>query len=595
MQDLPESIGGYRVLRELGRGGMGIVYLAHQDSLDRQLAIKLMAPQLTRTPEFAQRFLREGKIAASLRHPNIVQIYNAASDGDHQFLVMEYVQGSNLQQLLEGKTILPEKQALSLVIPLLEALHHAHLKGIVHRDVKPANVLLAEDGRVVLTDFSVALLQEGARITSTGIALGTPAYMAPEQFSNATLDGRTDVYAVGVILYELVTGFNPFVADSVAEVLKRQLLEDPPRPRSLTPELSPDVEALIQKAICKDPDDRFAFALEMAEEARRCLAMLEARPGEMARRAGDTAVRQLALRAVSPVPSQPPRPGLWTRRCWFLLALLATLGMLAYQSLSWGAEDAQARRALVLLETNLRRVELVQDSGSREVWQAREYRDFEPGTYRLRFESRGYRPQTFTVQARPYQVVRLAVQLQLRQGRVKVSSALSDVALTADGQPVGSLGHTPMTLELTPGMHEIGASKTDYLPWTARVQVQEDQEVSCKVTLQPIPATLQLSSQPKGARLLVNGKALGNTPLELQLPPGRSTLELHLPKHLPWKETLQLRAGQSWSRKIELQRRPEPAPVRPAPPPVWRPEPAVQTPPPARPSRPSSPGGWDLI
>ena len=592
---MPESIGGYKILRELGRGGMGVVYLAHQESLDRQLAIKVIAPQLSRTPEFAQRFLREGKIAASLRHANIVQIFNAASDGEQQYLVMEYIQGSNLQQLLEKKEILPESQALSLIVPLLEALHHAHQKGIVHRDVKPANVLLADDGRVVLTDFSVALLQESARITSTGVTLGTPAYMAPEQFSNALLDGRTDLYAVGLILYELVTGFNPFMADSVAESLKRQLLEDPPRPRSLTPGLSPDVEELIWKSIRKDPDERFGFALEMAEEARRCLALLENR-GSPARRAGDTTVRKLAQQAAEEpqAPQDDPAEPLWTRRCWSLLALWLTLSWLGWHSQRWSQEDSESRRAWVMLDTDLRRVDLFDHRGVREIWQAREGREFDPGSHRLRFEARGYQPLEVNLELTPFQVVRLPLAFKLREGKVQVSSSLSDVALTVDGQPVGSLGRTPLSLKLPPGFHEIAASKTDYQPWKAQVEVRENEQSDCRVVLQPVPGQISLTSRPSGVRVQIQDQERGKTPLKLELNPGTYLIKAHRQGYRSWTTSVKLKSGQSWQHEVVLE--PEvvqhaPDTSQPPPVPRWS-QPAPRLPAPNRP-RPS--GGWDTI
>jgi len=253
--DLP-VIGNYRLIRELGRGAMGTVYLAHQESLARDLALKVLAPEFTREPEFQERFRREARIAASLKHPHIAQVYDADFRDGQYYIAMEYLGSRNLRDLIrECAGPFPIAQALSFLDPILQALSHAHSRGVVHRDVKPANVLVDDEGRVALTDFSIARATSEGALTRSGTMIGTPEYMAPEQFEGLEVDGRTDLYAVAVIAYELLTGVHPFRAETTPAVMKAHLFKRPPPPSELVGSLAA-LDPVILKALEKDPDER---------------------------------------------------------------------------------------------------------------------------------------------------------------------------------------------------------------------------------------------------------------------------------------------------------------------------------------------------
>ncbi len=253
--DLP-VIGNYRLIRELGRGAMGTVYLAHQESLARDLALKVLAPEFTREPEFQERFRREARIAASLKHPHIAQVYDADFRDGQYYIAMEYLGSRNLRDLIRERAgPFPPAQALSFLAPILQALGHAHSRGVVHRDVKPANVLVDEEGRVALTDFSIARATSEGALTRSGTMIGTPEYMAPEQFEGLEVDGRTDLYAVAVIAYELLTGIHPFRAETTPAVMKAHLFKRPPPPSELVPSLVA-LDPVVLKALEKDPDER---------------------------------------------------------------------------------------------------------------------------------------------------------------------------------------------------------------------------------------------------------------------------------------------------------------------------------------------------
>ncbi|MCE7869402.1 hypothetical protein DYH09_03385 [bacterium CPR1] len=264
-----QSLGNYRLVREIGRGSMGTVYLAHQESLGRDLAIKVLPAELTREADFLERFKREARIAASLRHPNIIQVFDAAeSDGCH-YLVMEYLGGRDLRECLQPGVPYGVEATLKLVDQVLSALQHAHEHGVVHRDVKPANVLVAENGMVTLTDFSIAHCRDSVRLTRTGMMVGTPEYMAPEQFEGEGVDARADLYATGVILYEMLTGVQPFRGQTTPEVMKAHLFKRPQPPGELNREVSQAVSQVVMRALEKDREVRYASAGEMREALKQ--------------------------------------------------------------------------------------------------------------------------------------------------------------------------------------------------------------------------------------------------------------------------------------------------------------------------------------
>ena len=265
-EEFPESIGPYKVLRELGRGAMGTVYLARQESLSRELAIKVLAAEYTRDQEFVARFRREGLISSKLRHPNIVQVFDYSAQDNLYYIAMEYVGPEDLQAYLranQGK--LPQAEAVRLMGQVLSALECAHEAGVTHRDVKPANVLMSPRQDAVLTDFSIANMQEAQRLTQTGAMMGTPDYMAPEQFDAKQVDKRSDLYSVGVVLYEMLTGERAFPGDTVVQVMKAQLMHVPEAPHKLDPSVPEALSLAIMKALEKEPEQRWNSAAEMRD------------------------------------------------------------------------------------------------------------------------------------------------------------------------------------------------------------------------------------------------------------------------------------------------------------------------------------------
>lgn len=255
-------IGGrYRLVARLARGGMAEVWEAHDDVLTRPVAVKLLLPHLAADGGFHERFHREAMSAARLSHPHIVSIYDTCSSDDVEAIVMELVRGSTLRDVLDSRGSIPPRRAIAITRQVADALAHAHACGLVHRDVKPGNILLADDGRVLVTDFGIAkAAEETSDLTEAGQIVGTAKYLSPEQVRGEPLDGRSDVYALGVVLYEMLCGRPPFSGDSSTATALARLTTEPLRPRQVRAGLSRDLEDVVLKAMARRPDDRFPTA-----------------------------------------------------------------------------------------------------------------------------------------------------------------------------------------------------------------------------------------------------------------------------------------------------------------------------------------------
>ncbi|WP_030153132.1 Stk1 family PASTA domain-containing Ser/Thr kinase [Streptomyces sp. NRRL S-244] len=274
----PRRLGGrYELSHVLGRGGMAEVYLAHDTRLGRTVAVKTLRADLARDPSFQARFRREAQSAASLNHPAIVAVYDTGEDYVDNisipYIVMEYVDGSTLRELLHsGRKLLPER-TLEMTIGILQALEYSHRAGIVHRDIKPANVMLTRTGQVKVMDFGIAraMGDSGMTMTQTAAVIGTAQYLSPEQAKGEQVDARSDLYSAGCLLYELLSVRPPFIGDSPVAVAYQHVREEPQPPSNFDPEITPEMDAIVLKALVKDPDYRYQSADEMRADIEACL------------------------------------------------------------------------------------------------------------------------------------------------------------------------------------------------------------------------------------------------------------------------------------------------------------------------------------
>src|SRR5437764_800193 len=313
--------GRYRLLRPLGTGGMASVYLAEDLRLGRRVAVKVLHPQFASDPPFVARFAYEARIAAGLAHPNIVQVYDVGHDGDRHYIVMEYVEGETLKDLITRQGALPVARALAIIDGVLAALELAHAHNLIHRDIKAQNILLTSGGDVKVTDFGIARELSGtaaSTLTLAGMVLGTVHYFAPEQAQGRPAVPQSDVYAAGIVLYEMLTGTLPFDAENPLAVAMQQINQAPTRPTRLNPAIPPSVEAILLTALAKNPVERFAGAAEVqpALDAARASAVQPQPAGAPApprprpsERPPPAPTTPPTLAAVTPAPTLLPTGG----------------------------------------------------------------------------------------------------------------------------------------------------------------------------------------------------------------------------------------------------------------------------------------------
>jgi serine/threonine protein kinase len=260
------SAGRYRVERTLGQGGMAAVYLAHDAELERPVAVKVLAEHLASDEAFRQRFLREARVAAKLSHPNVVHVYDQGEEDGVPFIVMEYVEGTTLGDELRRSGRFPPARVVDLALQICGGLEHAHASGLVHRDIKPGNLLLRADGTVKIADFGIARAAQATKLTQIGSVLGTAAYLAPEQATGEQVTAAADIYSLGCVLFELLTGRTPYVFETLAELVVKQREEVITPIRELRPDVPPELEAAVMHCLARRPDYRPASAAALAQE-----------------------------------------------------------------------------------------------------------------------------------------------------------------------------------------------------------------------------------------------------------------------------------------------------------------------------------------
>ena len=261
--------GRYEIIEEVGRGGMAIVYLAKCLVLNRYVAIKVLRPEFREDDEFIKRFKIEAQSAGNLSHPNIVSVYDVGNEGDTEYIVMEYVEGITLKQYLGAKGTLPEKEAVDFAAQICSGLEHAHKKGIVHKDIKPENILITKEGILKITDFGIAKALNQGTITTGGMAMGSVHYFSPEQARGSFVDAKTDIYSLGVLLYEMVTGKRPFDGENAISVAMQHIESEPVRPAIINPNISSSLDMVIIKAMKKDTFERYQSATQMLIDLKK--------------------------------------------------------------------------------------------------------------------------------------------------------------------------------------------------------------------------------------------------------------------------------------------------------------------------------------
>ncbi len=331
------QVGQYQVMEELGRGAMGVVFRGLDPAIGRQVAIKIIRAQPFATAEegaaLRQRFAREASAAGKLSHGNIVTIYQLGEQNGLPYMVMEFVAGSSLEGMLSNHTRVPPDKALSILAQIADALDYAHSEGIVHRDVKPANVLVRTDGRVKITDFGIARISTQT-ITQTGVRVGTPAYMAPEQVTGTKVDGRADQFSLAVMAFQMLAGCKPFEAETDHAIMFKIVTQEPVALHVMNPAFSPNMSAALNRALAKEPEQRYPSCAEFIRELSRA-----------------TASSPVAVEAERPTVTMPVQaqaaPKAPARRGWMIAAAGGAIPVLAllFLLVVWLKTSSPARPA----------------------------------------------------------------------------------------------------------------------------------------------------------------------------------------------------------------------------------------------------------
>ena len=362
-ESIISQFGRYRVLAELGRGAMGVVYKAQDPAINRTVAIKtiLMSPDAAEREEYEARFFQEAKAAGGLNHPGIITIHDVGREGDVAYMAMEFLEGVDLREVMQReRPALP--RALDLMSQVAEALAFAHERGVIHRDIKPANIMIVRERYAKIMDFGIARMHISELKTKTGMMLGSPKYMSPEQVNGASVDHRSDIFSLGVVIYELAAGVSPYAAQEISGLMHEIVAASPPPPSASVPELPAMLDLIVARALAKDPASRYQSAAELAKDLRACLAELAreldttqpaaqksapldlaleptlAVPGPAATSATTVAAAR-TLKLGEPAATMPGDPHLFVSRRFECAAALARLGRKA----SPPGEDGRVR------------------------------------------------------------------------------------------------------------------------------------------------------------------------------------------------------------------------------------------------------------
>ena len=585
-----ESIGRYQITRELGRGAMGVVYLAVDPTIGRNVAIKtIRLSEVTDAEERAklrERLFREARSAGILSHPGIVTIYDMEEHDEVAFIAMEFVDGPTLDQLLSKREALAPERLKSILRQTAAALDYAHAKGIVHRDIKPANIMIASDGAVKITDFGIAKVTTSQQYTQTGTILGTPNYMSPEQVQGLAVTGRADQFSLAVIAFEMLTGDRPFTGEHLTTVVYKIVAEEPPPAQRLNPTLGPQIDAALRRGLAKKPEGRYNSCIEFINGLDAACANTQGwknlpRGGSMSL---PTVISETPTHSTRYSPGSTTeevvarRKSRWKWVLPFAAALVVALGLIGLIALQFGP-DLGTTKSAATTQTPPTQTPPTQPASTPPptvtptppAVEEKKPSPMEPapatkspaesaqkpqGTSPVEEEKKpADADQTAQEQAPPVTAPeRPKAQQRPAKGPqdVVITSEPPGATAVLDGNPSVSC-KTPCILNVLPGHHTVSIDEQGYQRERREFTIIDSPYDIPRVTLRSLAGTLYISSDPPGASITLNGQATSKvTPFQFNLPPG--TYNVRLEKNGVQKSiSVDVKNGETRFQKIPLQ------------------------------------------
>jgi serine/threonine-protein kinase len=539
-----QTVGRYEITGELGRGAMGVVYKALDPTIGRTVALKTMRLDVhgLDAQEMVRRFQNEARAAGVLNHPNIVTIYDAGEQDGIFYIAMEFIEGTTLHELLTEKRVLATDEVLQLTRQICRGLDYAHSNSIVHRDIKPANIMITGNGTVKIMDFGIA--KSGGQVTNTGQVLGTPNYMAPEQVKGRQLDGRSDLFSLGVILYEMLTGEKPFVGQNVTTIIYKIVNENPITPRDLDVTVHPGLSAIVTKALAKAPDDRYQTGADLVRDLENYKLAGPVRTGSTAAIspvpspektlvlplrvvAGNTARAAAAAPALAkkPVPVKRPTTAILSSKRSVLMATIVTIVVLGCAMGGYAYHRTQVKMRQLAEEAKIKEAQ----AAAREpiaiaipaptpVPAPKE--EIAPDTTVKFFPTKKSTPAQKAAPA-PFKATSSPNKVFVAQSELKLLSQPDSAKVEIDGWSEPNWV-TPFTAShLAAGSHTIVFSKSGYLQQTKLVESVAGKSIDVSAQLAPAVSTIVVTSNPQGANVWVDGKDSGlTTPTQLTVEKG---------------------------------------------------------------------------
>jgi serine/threonine protein kinase len=525
-----KTLGNYQIVEEVGRGGMGIVYKALQISLNREVALKVLPKQYSTDPEFVNRFRREAKAAASLNHQNIVQIYEIGHHGGVQYFVMEYIEGTNLKSLVEREAPLPLPQTIDIIWDVCNALDFAHKRNVVHRDIKPHNIMISRSGEIKVFDFGIAKAADSSGLTTTGTSIGTPQYMSPEQArGEKEIDGRADLYSLGVVFYEMLVGKVPFDGSTAVGTMYRHVNETPEPPSKHNPNVPDDIDRIVNRMLHKEKQKRYQTGQEIIEDLRPVRQSFSTLDGDLSK--GKIARRK-------------------RRRPAFALFMVLLLLLLSAAPLYYfifmnrydfilktepvGASVYEGESLLGVTPLKLTKEEIG------------------VGDHILEVSMPGYADEVYAFSLRHGEKIDLVLPLTQSFGSLRLSSEPPGAKVFLENI---YRGDTPFTIHrLHEGIHAVTMSYPGYISSQDTIGLKTGSADSVHSVLIPIPATLFITSVPESAHVFIDSLIMETrTPVETALQPGSHQIQILKEGYLPVDSLMTLDPGEDQRVVFNLQ------------------------------------------